>query len=322
MGSITSEWQHISKGVPQGSILGPLLFNIFLNDIFYTVKDSKLYNYADDNTLSFFHCDIDVLKRVLQNESLLLIKWFEENMMKANPDKFQAICIGKKTHESISHFKLQDFEIECEDDVTLLGVDIDYMLNFSNHVSELCKKASRQLAVLKRFGKFLTKTGKVMVFNSFILSNFNYCPIAWHFCNQASTNKMERIQERALRFINDDFSSSVQELLTLNNRSFLHVERLKTMASEVFKILHKQSPEYLHDLINFRDSSFNFRKQNLAVQPRVKGTRYGLRSFRHEAVKLWNSLPNNIRTADSYPHFRRLLHSWDGNLCGCTLCST
>ena len=67
------------------------------------------------------------------------------------------------------------------------------MLRFDDHVSEICKKASKQLAVLKRLGRFLTRQGKMTIYNSFIVSNFNYFPLAWHFCSACSTNKIEQI---------------------------------------------------------------------------------------------------------------------------------
>ena len=67
-----------------------LLFHVFINDIFYFILKSTLYNYADDNTLSYIHKDLEILKSVLEEESIILIKWFEENYMQANTDKFQA----------------------------------------------------------------------------------------------------------------------------------------------------------------------------------------------------------------------------------------
>ena len=76
--------------------------------------------------------------------------------MKANPNKFQAICVGQKAYDGIKSFTIDNVEIKCEDSVTLLGVNIDFLLNFNTHVSEICKKASKQLAVLKRLGRFLT----------------------------------------------------------------------------------------------------------------------------------------------------------------------
>ena len=158
IGPHTSSLENILKGVPQGSILGPLLFNIFLNDI---VTKASLYNYADDNTLSFIHKTLPVLKQVLEQESLILIQWFTNNLMKANPCKFQDISAGKKAYENIESFPIDSVNIECEENVTLLGVNIDFPLNFDQHVSDICKKASKQLAVLKRTGSFFKQTGQI-----------------------------------------------------------------------------------------------------------------------------------------------------------------
>ena len=137
--------------------------------------------------------------------------------MKANPDTFQALCVGKKTHDHIKSFLVGNTDIICEDNVTLLGINIDFMLKFDDHVADICKKASKQLAVLKGLGRFLTKQGKLVIYNPFIASNFSYCHLAWHFCSSSRTNKLEKVQDRALRFINNDFTSSLSELLRLTN---------------------------------------------------------------------------------------------------------
>ena len=293
-----------------------------MSDIFYFIVPCILYNYADDNTLAYIHKDLLHLKSVLEQESLLLIQWFDKNFMKANPDKFQAICIGKKSHDNIDSFQVGQTNIKCDDNVTLLGINLDYMLKFDTHVSEICIKASQQLAVLKRLGRFLTKQGKLIIYNSFIASNFSYCPLDWHFCSVSSTNKLEKVQERALRFINNDYSSPINDLLKSTNTQPLHVRRLKQMACEVFKIVNKLSPEYVNDLVNIKPSTYNFRAERLAEVPRVNTTRYGLRSFRSEAARVWNSLPNELRVAESYPQFRRMIRGWDGLGCKCPLCST
>jgi hypothetical protein len=80
-------------------------------------------------------------------------------------------------------------KIKCEKEVKLLGVAIDFELKFNSHISNICKKESRQLNVLKRLGKYLNNLGKLTIYHSFILSNFNFCPLSWHFCSEANTNK-------------------------------------------------------------------------------------------------------------------------------------
>ena len=132
---------------------------------------------------------------------------------------------------------------------------------------------------------------------------------------------MAKIQERALRFICDDFESPLQDLLQKNGVLPLHISRMKLMAREVFKIVNNITPSYLHDLISLKPSTYDFRSEKQAQLPRVNSTRYGLRSFRYEAVRIWNSLPNEFRLAESYPQFRRMLQAWDGLDCKCPSCS-
>ena len=195
---MVSGWQILQKGVPQGSIMGPLLFNTFINDTIYFIEYGTLYNYADDNTLSYADQDYNTLINVLEKESSILIEWFNINCMQANSDKFQAIAVGKKTYAKEPVFNIESANISCDEVVKLLGIDIDYQLNFDTYIKNICRKASQQLSVLKRIVLgffFLAKLNKLTFFHSSILSNFNFCPLAWHFCSKANTIKLEKIQE-------------------------------------------------------------------------------------------------------------------------------
>jgi hypothetical protein len=150
--------------------------------------------------------------------------------MQTNPDKFQAIAVGKKTYAKEPVFYIESANISCDEVVKLLGIDIDYQLNFDKHIKNICRKASQQLSVLKRIGFFfLSKLNKLTIFHSFILSNFNFCSLAWHFRSKANTIKLEKIRERALRFIYEDYNSTHEELL--------HIAKVITQRS-VQAILH------------------------------------------------------------------------------------
>ena len=264
---------------------------------------------------------VDDVIETLEEQSAILIKWFTENHMQANPDKFQAISIGRKTHEKNLSFMLQGNKIDCEEEVKLLGVTFDFKLTFNSHVSHICKKASQQLNVLKRIGNNLSKLGKLTIYYSFILSNFNYCPLVWHFCGESNTKKLEKIQERALRFIYNDSDSSYENLLEKSQLPSLRLRRLRSMAIEVFKIINKQTPVYLHDLVTIKKSSYSFRYNNTVNIPRVNTTRYGLHSLRYGAAKLWNELPNDLREGISLNNFKNLISKWDGDGCSCSFCS-
>ena len=191
LGPRYSEWADIVSGVPQCSILRPLLFNVFINDICHFLDKSSLYNYADDNTLSYAHSKYDTLIHTLQQDCTSTLQWFNVNKMKANTSKFQAISFGKRGTRDIKNLTFENTTIHCENSVVLLGIEIDHSLTFSIHIANICNKAARQLAVLKRLSLLLTRQGKLAISKSFITSNFNYCPLIWHFHSQSSTKKLE-----------------------------------------------------------------------------------------------------------------------------------
>ncbi|KAL4227059.1 hypothetical protein ACF0H5_015033 [Mactra antiquata] len=322
IGNVVSDWGCISKGVPLGSILGPLLFNVFINDIFYFINKGDLYNYADDNTLSFHTPNFNELISVLESESHILINWFYINKMEANPDKFQAIAVGKRTSEMHPTFNLGNFNVNCEETVKLLGIGLDYQLNFNTHISTLCKKATMQLNILKRLGNKLNLLNRITIFHTFILSNFNFCPLAWHFCSKSNTDKIEKVQERALRFVYDDYTSSYHFLLNKINMPSLQVRRMRTIAIETFKILNNLAPTVLTDLLIKKDNKYNFRYSNVLQIPKVNSNKYGKNSFRFAAPTLWNTLPNEFRLCTSFGQFKSLVSNWNGKCCNCAYCKS
>jgi hypothetical protein len=320
VGNVNSSFKNIEKGVPQGSILGPTLFNIFVNDIFCFVKTSKLVNYADDNTLSFSHKNVDLLKQTLEEECRILIKWFSDNGMRANPDKFQAIAIGKKSASENLVFDIGENAIKCEDTVKLLGVTIDSLLNFDVHIKNVCLKASKQINALRRMGKNLTMEGRKAIYHAFILSNFNFCPLVWHFCSKGNTQKLERVNYRALRFVFQDFISDYQTLLGKIDMCTLEVSRLKQIAILTFRILNKETPCYLQDFVKERSGTYALRYNKILEKPRTRTVRYGTHSFRSVAANTWNLLPDHARTQMTLGEFKSVLRRWDGEVCKCAAC--
>ena len=163
-------------------------------------------------------------------------------------------------------------------------ITFDYPLNFNSHVSIICKKAAKQINVILRLSKYLYTEIKLLIFKSFIRSNFSYCPLVWHFCSKTSTDKMEKLQYRALRLVFSDFDSSYEDLLTKANMPTLQLDRTRIIAREVFKILNGLSPSYIQDLVTLKSTNYSFRYQNLLEQPRVNIYRYGKNSFRFDVT--------------------------------------
>ena len=200
--NVTSDFQTNISGVPQGSIVGPILFNCFFNDFFYFIEKASVHSFADDNTVSMFEETIQNLIALLGTESNSAIEWFQNNKMMVNPGKFRAIIIDKKkkchTNETL---KIGDKIIKASSSVKLLGVQIDDQLNFNLHISNICRSAANQLNALIRLKCFLAFEEKKTLINSCFYSNFNYCPLVWMFSSAKSLNKVESLQKRALRFL-------------------------------------------------------------------------------------------------------------------------
>jgi hypothetical protein len=233
---------------------------------------------------------------------------------------FQAIAVGKKSFDKSPILQIGTANISCDEGAKLLGVDIDFMLNFDCHIKNICKKAVQQLNILKRMGKNLSKLNQLTIFHTFVISNFNFCPLSWHFCSETNTKKIEKIQERALRFVYQDYEESYENLLIKAKMPTQHIRRIRTMARETFKILNGLAPPVLSNLVQKQDHKYNFRYTNLLQIPQVKSSRYGKSSFMYAAPVLWNSLPDNYRSCSNFNEFKNLISFWNGKSCTCIAC--
>ena len=148
-----STWIETSVGVPQGSVLGPLLFNIYLNDQFMFVTDCKICNYADDTTIYVCDDNHESVLDKLESETLILSEWFRNNYMKLNGDKCHLMIFGQKSNDL--SIKIGSTTIVESTEEKLLGVTLDKQLSFKTHVKLQCKKAGQKLHALSRISYLL-----------------------------------------------------------------------------------------------------------------------------------------------------------------------
>ena len=232
IGSIYSDWEDIISGVPQGSILGPLLFNIFLCDLFLEDENNYFANYADDTTpYSVGSTTTEVLEN-LSGITKKLFTWFANNQMKANDDKCHLLL---SSPDDSSLIQIENSTIKCSKvKKKLLGVHIDYKLKFDIHVETICKKAHRKLSALSRITNYMELPKRRILMNAFFKAQFNYCPIIWMFHSRCLNNEINRLHERCLRMIYNDKISNFEELLTKDNSVSIHHSNIHALAIEMY----------------------------------------------------------------------------------------
>ena len=134
-------------------------------------------------------------------------------------------------------------------------------------------------------------------------SNFSYCPVSWVICGKQNSDKLEKLQERALRFVFSDYTSPYNDLLNHGNFLFLSSFRIRYLAKEMYKCVHGI-------IWMSKDTRHNLRDSNRLQQPEFETVRYGCRSFRYYGSKLWNALPTEFKTSENLLHFKTNITQW------------
>ena len=156
--------------------------------------------------------------------------------LKANPDKFQSFGLAPARLTADFQFRADDKQLQQEKSMKLLGITIDDKLNFHEHIANLCRKTSRQISVLNRLKRLVPLDAKKKLYNSFILSHLNYCSTVWHFCLKRDSDKIEKLNERALRSLFQDRSSDYGTLLKKAGKTTLYTRRVQDIAILVYKL--------------------------------------------------------------------------------------
>ena len=305
-------------GVPQGSILGPILFNIYMIDLFYECEDSSVASYADDTAPYSCATDIPSVALELQASATKLFLWFKNNHLKANPGKSHILLSSKKP-EIVS---VDGISIAASPHEKLLGVTIDSELKFENHITEICHKVSKKINALCRISSFMSLERRRTLMKAFIESRFNYCPLIWMFHSRTLNNKINRIHERALRTVYSDYNSSFKELLDKDGSFTIHQRNVQSLAIEIYKYLHGLSPAILNEVFKVNETiPYDLRMRNELYARNPKTVRYGTETVSFLSPKIWSLIPQNIKDSGSLPCFKKNIRKWKPN-CPCRLCKT
>ena len=165
-----SDWYDVVRGAPQGSILGQLFFNLFINDLFLFIEGTK---FAEDNTIYNCNINLPTVLKDLKYDTKNILKWFKVNSVKPNPEKFQFMIPGKNTRQSII-LNINNVKIRESLSVVLPDLTVDNRLTFKDHINTLCCRASHKLHALRRIREYITTDKAKLLYNTLTNSQFNY----------------------------------------------------------------------------------------------------------------------------------------------------
>ena len=318
--STYSDWLPVRCGVPQGSLLGPLLFNIFINDINNTnLNISTLPLYADDTTQYGSVESPAALEFLLNKDTEVLAQWFSDNFLQVNASKTQAMSLGRSQYAYVFH--LNNNIIQTENTLRILGVTLDKNLTFKPYVNEILKKIYAKIATLSRLKHFVPKYILVSLYKTYVVPHFEYCSPILLGISKTLKQKMESANEYGLRTIlNAGSNCKYDELLNLASMQSLEQRRAIYSLSLVYKSVNGLAPQYISSFFKTRITKYNLRGNGLNVVQKAYNSSFMHRSFTYIVSHYWNNLNDSIRLSDSVSQFRDGISNVDFKGCTCSSC--
>ena len=176
------------------------------------------------------------------------------------------------------------------------------------------------LVALSRLSSCLNNSEEKLIFNSIIKPQFSYCPLVWMFCSRISNNMINKLHEKSLRIILNDYSNDFNILLENNNGICNHHRNIQALLIEVFKMKNKLAPPIMESILNKRFNTYNLRNFQEFVTERKRTVWHGLETLSYRNPQLWSLLPESLKEMNSLTQFKRNIKYWICRDCPCRLC--
>ena len=247
-----------------------------------------------------------------------MVSWKQNDL-----DKFQAIFLDKRRSNNTKvKFIIVLEQIQAVPSVDILGITIDDKLNFNLHIDKICLKSANQLNALVRLKRFLGNEEREVLINSFVLSNFNYCPLVWMLTSTKSLHKMEAIQKRVLRFMLNDYESSYEDLFKKSGNPSMNLRRTRSLCIEIYKTIDYLNPKFMKNLFEVPKTNrtqIEQYKLNLEI-PKSNQVSFGTKSLCIQGPRVWNALPFHNKSKENLQAFKYVIKFWSGSKCSCNIC--
>lgn len=293
----TSLLQPVTTGVPQGSILGPLLFVVFFNDVTDVVKKAKLIKYADDTVLYFGSKDVIVINNTLTDELKCLAEWLDENELLINLKKGKTECLlfgtAQKLKNQKDSFKVFYKEVEVVETnfYQYLGVELTSSLSLASYFQQCYKKAAGRLRLLHRVRPLLTPLAARSVYVSMVIPTLTYCSILNLNLTKTQSDNLKSLERRADNIVNraNEIKLPIPSIINFTN---------KRACTLVQSCLENKLSVDMNTKFKLISHIIQTRNNNHMLKLPSMRTEYGKRSFCFMAAKIFNTLPLELRKAE------------------------
>ena len=310
--NIFSNWQEVISGIPQGSVIGPLLFVIFINDLPDVIKNSHIFLFADDMKL-FNPIYNEDNCNILQKDLTSAEKWSETSLLKFHPDKCCNMRIGRSSIRNDGYTMGKDQKtINKAETVKDIGVTFDSSLNFEAHMPEKINKANSMMGIIRRTFEYLDDKCFSTVFKSLVRPHIEYANQVWSPYLMKHITALEKVQRRATKLIPGYKELDYKERLIRLKLPTLSYRRLRGDMIEIYKILTgKYDSTVTSNFVTLRDNDSITRGHNLKIFKERCRLNIRKNSFVYRSTDVWNSLPQSVVDAPSVQSFEgRLDKLW------------
>ena len=292
---------ELISGVPQGSVLGPLLFIIYINDM-HKCTDLKLIHFADDSTAYIAGRDILTLTNSINSELVKIDKWVSANKLSLNAEKTNFSLFSNQKTFVIPDIHIRNSKIQRTSCHKFLGIMLDEKLNFQNHINSICLKISRSIGILWKISEFIPPSALNTIYYSFIYPHLIYAIEVWGNSSKVALDRLNSKVNRAQRIIKGDCYE-----LNFKYLSLKEIHRLFCL-TRFFGYYKLQSNVYFFNKISCQKTNHNFNTRfstnNSLLLPKLNISKLN-NSFFYSSIKYWNALPQAIKTCNSLIAFEK-----------------
>ena len=312
-----SSWNNVQSGIPQGSVLGPLLFVIYINDLPENIKSSILM-FADDTKL-YRKIDSNEDYTLLQKDLDILQNWSDTWLLKFNPDKCKTLTIGKSKVENDRRYSMkinespnssQSHNLEKVKEEKDLGIIIDDRLNFEKHINTKVNKANQIMGLIRRTFSFLNESIFLHLYKSIVRPHLEYAVHCWHPMRKKDISSIENVQRRATRMVPTLKGLTYPQRLQKLKIPTLVFRRMRGDMIETFKILTDIYDKAASPILEFVSQDIPTRGHKYKLRKKHHNTRIHQHFFSSRIIDAWNSLPNDVVEAPTLNSFKNKLDKY------------